>query len=68
MILAEILASKRREIAELRARPRKRASRTPLDVLRAVRRDGGVLRLITEVKLRSPSGGVLSRVLAPDAR
>ncbi len=68
MILAEILASKRREIAELHARPRKRAPRTPLDVLRAVRRDGGALRLITEVKLRSPSGGVLSRVLAPDAR
>ncbi len=68
MILAEILASKLREIAELHARPRKRASRTPLDFLRAVRRDGGALRLIMEVKLRSPSGGVLSRVLAPEAR
>jgi indole-3-glycerol phosphate synthase len=68
MILAEILASKRREMAELRARPRQRSTRAPLDVVRALRRDGRVLRLITEVKLRSPSGGVLSRVLTPDAR
>jgi indole-3-glycerol phosphate synthase len=67
-VLAGILASKRGEIEALRALPRRRSSRAPLDVFRALRRDGGALRLIAEVKLRSPSGGVLSRVLAPDAR
>jgi len=66
--LAEILANKGREIAALRACPRQRSSRTPLDVARALRPGGGALRLIAEVKLRSPSAGPLSRALAPDAR
>jgi indole-3-glycerol phosphate synthase len=68
MILAEILASKQRDVAALRALPRQRSSRTPLDVAAVLRRDGAALRLIAEVKLRSPSGGVLSRALAPAAR
>ena len=67
-MLADILASKRGEIAALRERPRRPSQRTPLDVVGALRREGGPLRLIAEVKLRSPSGGAFSRVLAPDAR
>jgi indole-3-glycerol phosphate synthase len=66
--LADILASKQREITTLRARPRQRSTRTPLDVVGALRRDGGPLRLIAEVKLRSPSAGSLSRALRPEAR
>jgi indole-3-glycerol phosphate synthase len=43
--------------------------RTPLDVAAALRRaPGGPLRLVAEVKLRSPSAGALSHALAPDAR
>ena len=67
-LLADILASKHRDIAALRALPRGVARHTPLDVPSALRRDGGALRLIAEVKLRSPSAGGLSRVLPPDAR
>jgi indole-3-glycerol phosphate synthase len=66
----------------LRAQPRRGLDRRPIDVPQALRRDGGRphapqgsgrsrdqrLRLIAEVKLRSPSAGVLSRVLAPEAR
>lgn len=67
-LLANILAGKRREIAALRDRPRQPSRRTPLDVLAALRRVGGPLRLIAEIKLRSPSAGSLSRALTPDAR
>jgi indole-3-glycerol phosphate synthase len=67
-VLADILASKRRELPGLHARPRQRSPRTPLDFAGALRREGGPLRLIAEVKLRSPSGGALSRALAPDER
>jgi len=67
-VLGDILASKREEIAALRARPRQRTQRTPLDVVGVLRRADGPLRLIAEVKLRSPSGGAFSRALAPDAR
>jgi len=67
-VLARILASKRREIEALRAAPRAPAPRTPIDVPGVLRRDGGPLRLIAEVKLASPSAGRLSRALAPDAR
>ena len=67
-VLADILASKRGEIAALRARPRQRSVRTPLDMAGALRREGGPLRLIAEVKLRSPSGGAFSRALGPDER
>jgi indole-3-glycerol phosphate synthase len=67
-VLAGILASKRREIDALRALPRAPAPRTPIDVLSVLRRDGGPLRLLAEVKLASPSAGRLSHALAPDAR
>jgi indole-3-glycerol phosphate synthase len=66
--LAEILANKQREIAALRTSPRVRTAREPLDVLAALRRDCGALKLIAEVKLRSPSAGPLSRALTPDDR
>jgi indole-3-glycerol phosphate synthase len=84
-VLADILASKRREIDVLSARPRTPSSRRPRDVVAALRRKPAApapavtprlvkavfnrpLRLIAEVKLRSPSAGPLSRLLAPDAR
>jgi indole-3-glycerol phosphate synthase len=67
-VLADILASKRAEVQALRASPRATSAHEPRDVLRALRRDGGPLRLLAEVKLRSPSAGALSRALAPEAR
>lgn len=67
--LADIVASKRREIEVLRGIPRSGpTSRTPHDVARAVTRGDGPLRLVTEVKYRSPSAGPLSRALGPGAR
>jgi indole-3-glycerol phosphate synthase len=68
-LLADIVATKRAEIAELRTVPRRPTKRTPHDVVAALRRSaGGPLRLIAEVKLRSPSAGALSRALSPAAR
>jgi indole-3-glycerol phosphate synthase len=65
--LDDILASKQQDVAALRATPRARSSRTPIDVVEALRRRGG-MHLIAEVKRKSPSAGPLSRVLAPAAR
>jgi indole-3-glycerol phosphate synthase len=70
-VLERILASKRSEVEALRSRPRApspRATLEPLDVLAALRRGAGPLRLLAEVKLRSPSAGPLSRALTPEAR
>ncbi len=67
-LLARIVETKRREVEALAATPRRRSHRRALDVPAALRRGGGPLRLVAEVKLRSPSAGVLSRALAPDAR
>ncbi len=68
-VLARILDAKRREVETLQAKPRRAPlDRRPIDVPQALRRDGGGLRLIAEVKLRSPSAGVLSRALSPEAR
>jgi indole-3-glycerol phosphate synthase len=67
-LLADIVASKAREVAELRAAPRTRTTRPPIDAPGALRRDGGPLRLLAEVKLRSPSAGPLSLSLTPAAR
>jgi indole-3-glycerol phosphate synthase len=68
-LLDDILASKRREVTALRAQGRRGSDRTPIDAVGALRRDeGGALRLIAEVKLRSPSAGVLSRALPPGER
>jgi indole-3-glycerol phosphate synthase len=80
--LEEIVASKRRELETLRPQrdgtspaPPERGRnlierrRTPLDTTGALmRHEGEPLRLLTEVKLKSPSAGALSRALAPDAR
>jgi indole-3-glycerol phosphate synthase len=74
-LLADILARKTEEIAALRRRgipDQDRAGSTPrraIDVCRALRREPGEpLRLIAEVKLRSPSAGPLSRALSPADR
>ncbi|MDP9000720.1 MAG: indole-3-glycerol-phosphate synthase [Myxococcota bacterium] len=67
--LADILANKRREVDILCRRARTGAVRTPIDVVAALRRrPGEPLRLIAEVKLRSPSAGELSRALPPGER
>lgn len=66
-LLADILASKAREIDGLRAAPRTPAAHAPCDVRGALRR-GASLRLVAEVKLQSPSAGSLSRALTPPAR
>jgi indole-3-glycerol phosphate synthase len=67
-LLADILASKQHEIAAMRDRPRRPSKRTPLDVLTTLGRSGGALRLVAEIKLRSPSAGPLSHALTPAAR
>jgi indole-3-glycerol phosphate synthase len=67
--LGTIITSKRREVDALRRRPRSRSARVPLDGRAALRRSPeGHLRLIAEIKLRSPSAGPLSRRLDPGAR
>jgi indole-3-glycerol phosphate synthase len=71
-VLAEILRRKGDEVAALRGRGGQRRpppAREPLDVVAALRRPPAApLRLIAEVKLRSPSAGALSRVLSPVER
>jgi indole-3-glycerol phosphate synthase len=67
-LLDDILADKAREVAALQGIARAQGSRVPIDVVAALRRDGGRLRLLAEVKLRSPSAGALSRALTPAAR
>jgi indole-3-glycerol phosphate synthase len=67
--LAAILDAKRAEVRTLRDAPRVPSGHTPLDVKRVLRRSPGArLRLIAEVKRRSPSAGTLSQVLSPAAR
>jgi len=67
--LDEILASKRSELGATAGRPRVRSTRSPFDAVGALRRPvGAPLRLIAEVKLRSPSAGALSRALSPAER
>jgi indole-3-glycerol phosphate synthase len=68
-LLAQILARKNVEIATLRGRPRRSTARIPLDAAAALRRAARQpLRLLAEVKLRSPSAGALSRSLSPADR
>lgn len=69
-VLDRIVASKRAEIARMTALPSLPPRRRPSErVVAALLRPAGEgLRLIAEVKLRSPSAGDLSRALAPEAR
>ncbi len=69
-VLGAILASKRAEITALLAAPPPRSSHVPAGgVFEALRRpEGAALRLLAEVKLRSPSAGALSCVMTPTAR
>ncbi|MBX3230229.1 MAG: indole-3-glycerol-phosphate synthase [Labilithrix sp.] len=69
-VLEAILAQKAVEIAELRARePRARAEPRGAEVLARLRRaPGEPLRLVTEIKRRSPSAGALSTALTVAAR
>jgi len=69
-LLSRILEVKRQEVDVLCRQDRTAAAyREPIDVVRALQRpEGAALRLIAEVKLRSPSAGPLSRKLAPGDR
>ena len=69
-VLTSILESKRVDVGVLReAGAPTRPSRSPIDVLASLQRPAGApLRLIAEVKLRSPSAGPLSRALSPADR
>ncbi len=72
-LLERILASKREEIERLRAGGAREAgtfsTRATRDVFEALRRrDDEAMRLIAEVKLKSPSAGALSNTLSPAER
>jgi indole-3-glycerol phosphate synthase len=68
-LLGEIVANKQHEVSALPDRGRASATRAPIDAVLALRRGRGEpLRLIAEVKLRSPSAGNLSRALLPADR
>jgi indole-3-glycerol phosphate synthase len=69
-LLAEIIAQKAAEVALLSASPvTDRAGGPPRDVFGTLRRTGGErLRLIAEIKFRSPSAGSLSRTLGAGER
>src|SRR5260221_14321321 len=70
-LLFDILAEKAKEVAALQGRPAlaRRAEWPVRDVVGALRRPPGApLRLIAEIKFRSPSAGPLSRALGPRER
>jgi indole-3-glycerol phosphate synthase len=71
-LLDDILQQKAREVAMLvaqKAPARPADFAAPRDVYGALRRaKGGPLRLIAEIKFRSPSAGALSRALSAGAR
>ena len=68
--LDRILIPKRAEVARMLAGPQFPPARRPRPGLpeALVRAPGAPLRLIAEIKLRSPSAGALSRVLTPAER
>ncbi len=69
-VLDRILASKRAEIEAMRGSSRRAPhGHARRDVVSALRRDAGApLRLVTEIKHRSPSAGALSTALPVEAR
>lgn len=68
-VLDGILAATRVECERLRNAPPDVVAHAPIDVAARLRRTRGEpLRLITEIKLRSPSAGPLSRALSVDER
>jgi indole-3-glycerol phosphate synthase len=68
-VLDRILESKRAEVSHLDATSRARNSRAPMDVIGRLRRSRPhPLRIIAEIKLRSPSAGPLSRKMSPADR
>jgi indole-3-glycerol phosphate synthase len=68
-LLASILEAKRREVSSLGALGPAGVRREPLDPVAALSRPkDGELRLVAEIKLRSPSAGRLSRALTPPER
>ncbi|HEX7664717.1 MAG TPA: indole-3-glycerol-phosphate synthase [Polyangiaceae bacterium] len=69
-VLDAIVAKKREEVAALKAAaPPPKLARTPIDVFSALERaPGDPLRLITEIKFKSPSAGPLSRALSAAER
>jgi indole-3-glycerol phosphate synthase len=68
-VLDAILAETRKECARLRAEPPIDVGYAPLDVPTALRRAADApLRLVAEIKKRSPSAGVLSRALSVEDR
>lgn len=69
--LTSVLDAKQREIGLLRQRPRTVSDRAPIDVVNVLRRPRAPespLRILGEIKLRSPSAGALSRALSPSDR
>jgi indole-3-glycerol phosphate synthase len=72
-VLEKILASKRAEIGARAPCDHAPVEAQPIDIARALRRGAGPgarapLRLLAEVKQKSPSAGVLSCALSPEAR
>lgn len=66
-VLARILASKRAELASMKAPPSTARRARSLDVLASLRKTNS-LALIAEIKKRSPSAGALSTVLSVGER
>jgi len=66
-VLDDILRATREEIRRLRAEPVDEVAHTPIDVAARLRRDGA-LRLIAEIKKRSPSAGPLSTAMSVGER
>ena len=69
-VLDAILAQKRVELAELRSRAPQPSGAAPrgATVVERLRRGDGALRLLTEIKRKSPSAGALSTALSVAAR
>lgn len=63
-VLDDILAATREQCVQLRHALPEDVGHTPVDVAARLRRSGGRLRLIAEIKKRSPSAGALSSKLS----